>query len=572
MRAANAGQAMALVLVDELRRLGLTHAFVAPGSRSTPLALSLVGQEGIQTHVVIDERSAAFCALGLAKRTKRPVAVVCTSGTAAANFYPAVIEADRSRTPLLVLTADRPPELRHTGANQTIDQIKLYGDAVRWFVEVGVPEALPGSVRYWRSTICRAWAEALGSPAGPVHLNLAFRDPLVPVADPAGFPFPLDGRSDGQPWTTTSRPSRGPADGDLEDLVSLAGGTERGIVVAGECPGAAGAAAIARRLGWPLLADPLSEARSGEGAISTYEALLRHPGFAAAMVPDVVIRVGRLGASRPLANYLAPEVRQVIVDPDGGWADPGRSAASLVRADPRLVAEALPEHPRSSAWRAAWLRAEEVARRTIDAELDGDDTPSEPRVARDVAAGCPEGTTLLVASSMPVRDVESFMRPRPGIRLLGNRGASGIDGFVSTAVGAALCGEGPTVALAGDLSVLHDTNGLLAARDLPVDLVVVVVNNDGGGIFSFLPQADLPEHFERLFGTPHGLSFEALAGVYGCGYEHVQRAGDLPGALQAALDAGRVRLLEVRTDRAANVALHRRLWQAVSDALSAEGF
>jgi 2-succinyl-5-enolpyruvyl-6-hydroxy-3-cyclohexene-1-carboxylate synthase len=585
MKALNAGQALATVLVDELVRNGLAHACIAPGSRSTPLALAFAGHPGVGIHVLIDERSAAFCALGIARASGSPAAVLCTSGTAAANFHPAVIEADRGRIPLLVLTADRPPELRGTGANQTIDQIKLYGDAVRWFAEVGVPEALPASVAYWRSAACRAWAATVGSPPGPVHLNLAFRDPLVPVADDAGVPHPLDGRPGQEPWTRTGASPAGMSAEDRRGLRGLLAAADRCLVVAGEAPGGAGGArALAASGGWPLLADPLSGARMGPTAISAYEAILRHPGFAGAMRPDLVVRVGRMGTSKPLASYLGPEVPQVVVDPDGDWADPGRSARWIIRADPSelpsLVELSGPRGAPQGAgsaqtpWTQRWLEAEAAARPAIDAVLDADDSPSEPRTARDLAAWCPDGATLVAASSMPIRDLESFMRPRSGLRVIANRGASGIDGFVSTTLGAALAGRGRgrTVALAGDLSMLHDQNGLLLARSGSVDAVFVVVNNDGGGIFSFLPQAEFPGDFERLFGTPHGMPFEAVAALYRCGYRRVERAAGLTAAVGEALSAGGVHLVEVPTERTANVALHRRIWQAVGTALEAAGW
>jgi 2-succinyl-5-enolpyruvyl-6-hydroxy-3-cyclohexene-1-carboxylate synthase len=299
------------------------------------------------------------------------------------------------------------------------------------------------------------------------------------------------------------------------------------------------------------------------------------------MPPDLVVRVGRTGTSKPLAGYLeaplkapdpkrAQEIRQVVVDPDGDWTDPGRSAGWIIRADPGVLA-ALVEPAAGRPWTERWREAEKVARTAIDAVLDAEEAPSEPRIARDLAAWCPDGTTLVAASSMPIRDLESFMRPRSGLRVVANRGASGIDGFVSTALGVALAGPGPTVALAGDLSMLHDGNGLLLARSGTVDAVFVVVNNDGGGIFSFLPQADFPADFERLFGTPHGMSFEAVAAAYRCGYRRVERAGDLTTAVAESLSGGGVHLVEVRTERAANVALHRRIWQAVGAALDAGG-
>ena len=587
MTARNAGQALATVLVDELARCGMTRACVSPGSRSTPLAMALAEHPGIQVQVIVDERSSAFCALGIAKASGVPAAIVCTSGTAAANLFPAVVEAAQSRTPLLVLTADRPPELRDTGANQTIDQIKLFGGAVRWFVEVGVPEARPDAVRYWRSAVCRAWATALGSPAGPVHMNLSFRDPLVPVADPAGFPYPLEGRPGDRPWTRVSGGGTLPAAADLARVADEIAAAERGLIVAGESPAdLTGAAQLARVAGWPVLADPLSGLRWGDQAVSAYEALLRHQPFTQAMAPDLVVRVGNLGTSKALAAFLHPGVRQIVVDPDGAWIDPERAAAELLRAHPGLTAGALAERltaggppARTGAWLASWRQAEVAARSAIDAVLDAEATPSEPRAARDVAAACGDDSILVAASSMPVRDLEWFMAPRTGLRVLANRGASGIDGFVSTTLGAALAGRAPVVALAGDLSMLHDSNGLqLAApgaapgagrgaggRQLAA--VFVVLNNNGGGIFSFLPQAEHPAHFEALFGTPQDISFAEVARRYGCSHQGIDRAADLGPAVRQAGEAGGVHLLEVRTDRRANVALHRRIWDAVAGGL-----
>jgi 2-succinyl-5-enolpyruvyl-6-hydroxy-3-cyclohexene-1-carboxylate synthase len=288
------------------------------------------------------------------------------------------------------------------------------------------------------------------------------------------------------------------------------------------------------------------------------------------MRPDLVVRVGRTGSSKPLATYLSPDVRQVVVDPDGDWTDPGRAAEWIIRADPSVL-PSLVETARPRPWTQRWLEAEAAACTAIDAVLDAEDSPSEPRTARDLSAWCPDGATLVAASSMPIRDLESFMRPRSGLRVIANRGASGIDGFVSTTLGAALAGPGPTFALAGDLSMLHDQNGLLLAGSGNVDTVFVVVNNDGGGIFSFLPQADFPGDFERLFGTPHGMSFEGVAALYRCGYRRVEQAGGLTAAVGDAWSAGGVHLVEVSTERTANVALHRRIWRAVGEALEAGG-
>lgn len=570
--APNPSVAFARVLVDELVRCGLTDAVLAPGSRSAALAMALHADERVRLHVRVDERSASFLALGLAKASGRPVAVLCTSGTAAANFHPAVLEAHEARVPLLVLTADRPPELRGTGANQTIDQIKLYGQAVRWFCEVGVPEARAGMVAYWRATACRAWAEAAGSPAGPVHLNLAFREPLTPEADEEGFGEPLDGRAGGAPWVALTEGRAVPDDAALRTLATELARAERGVLVAGDGPDASALAAIAERLGWPVLAEPGSGARRGPNAIGTAALLTQDAAFAEANRPDLVLRSGRPQLSRPVAALVGRQVaRQILVDPDAAWLDPGREVSHMVRADASaLVCALLPLLPQrleqgpAGEWLESWRDADARARAAVDALLDAGEL-SEPRVARDVAAALPPGATLVVGSSMPIRDLDQVMAPRGDVRVLANRGASGIDGFVSTAVGVALASDGPTVALCGDLSFLHDVNGLLGAD---ADLTIVVVNNDGGGIFSFLPQARHPDGFERLFGTPHGADLAGVANAYGAAHRLIQQPGELTDAIADAGATSGVRVLEVRTDRAANVELHRRMREAVTRALA----
>jgi 2-succinyl-5-enolpyruvyl-6-hydroxy-3-cyclohexene-1-carboxylate synthase len=592
-----AGRRFALTLVDELARAGVTDACLAPGSRSAPLALALAEHPGIAVHVHLDERSAAFFALGAAKRSGRPVVVLCTSGTAAANFHPAVLEADHARTPLLVLTADRPPELRGTGANQATDQLKLYGPAVRWFCEVGVPSDDPAAGRYWRSLASRAWAEATGRPAGPVHLNLAFTDPLVPLdrslpaagdwARPSGDPIPgrdlrlpgepAEGRPGGAPWTAAPSGVRAAAPEDVAALAEAVRASPRGLLVAGwgaDLDPAAVDAFVAAS-GWPVLADPLSGARRGPAAISTYDGLLRAPRFAAGRRPDLVVRVGGAPTSKALTAWLDPSVRQVLVDPAAGWLDPGRSASLRLTADPSVLLaataallEARGSGPAPGPWLQEWLEAERLAREAIDGLLEEWTEPFEGRVARDMVAWMPDGATLVVGSSMPVRDVDAFARPRDGLRLVANRGLSGIDGFVATALGVAAAGDEPVAALCGDLTVLHDASSLLGAAGRPRGAVLVVFDNDGGGIFSFLPQARLPaELFEPLFGTPHGLDLAALAAAARVPWRVVEKAADLVPALDAALAGGGTQLVLVRGDRAANLARHRALTEAVTAAV-----
>ena len=565
----NPATALARVLVDELRRCGLREAVVAPGSRSAPLAMALHAAGGIRLHVRVDERSAAFLALGLAKASRAPVAVVCTSGTAAAHFHAAVIEADESAVPLLVLTADRPPELRGTGANQAIDQIKLYGTAVRWFCEVGVPEPpLPPMARYWRSLAGRAWAQAAGTgggTAGPVHLNVAFRDPLVPDG-PAQEGWDLAGRAGGASWTRFGAAAAAPAALELP-------WTERGVVVCGDGGyDPAPLAELAQAAGWPLLAEPSSQARRGTAALPAYSYLLDSPEFLAGRRPDVIVSAGRPGLSRGQLAFLrgsvpgwpGPAARHVVLaQGPGRWADPGRSATDVAGAV-RLTGI-----PAPGRWLDSWRAADAAAAAATGLLLDKSDVLSEPRLARDVAALLPDGALLWAASSLPVRDLDQQMGARGGLSVLANRGASGIDGLVSCAMGAALAhqaaGGGPAVALLGDLALLHDSSGLALGPDEPrPDLCLVVVNNDGGGIFSQLEQAAFAGPFERIFGTPHGTDLERLAGASGVPYARISAASELAGAL--APGEG-LRLVEVRTDRAAGAALRAELSRAAAAAV-----
>ncbi len=578
----NPSTAFATVLVDELVRCGLREAVVAPGSRSAPLAMALyaAGEAGrLRLHVRIDERSAGFLALGLGKASGRPAAVVCTSGTAAAHFHAAVIEADEAGIPLLVLTADRPPELRGTGGNQAIDQLKLYGGSVRWFCETGVAENLPGQARYWRSIASRAWALAAGNGAvlpGPVHLNLPFRDPLVPdlpdAGSPDGQPGPtwcesLDGRPDGAPWTGAGRgaDALGPA-------VTL-DWAERGLVVCGDGTHDPEAVAmLAEAAGWPLLAEPSSGARRGPVALSSYQYLLDSPAFTSGHRPEVIISAGRAGLSRGqlalLRNATGGARHIVLSQGPGRWSDPARTATEVAGRVVLRGAAGRAASNSQSGWLRSWLAADAAARRAADEVLAADGGLSEPLLARLVAAALPAGALLWAASSMPARDLDRHMTPRSGLRVLANRGASGIDGLVSSAIGAALAhqvaGGGPAVALLGDLALVHDAPGLMLGPQEPrPDLCLVVVNNDGGGIFSALEQAAFPGPFERVFGTPHGTDMKQLAGAAGLPYSLLEHASELPGVLAGT----GLRLVEVRTDRAEGTKLRAAIGEACAAAL-----
>ncbi len=553
--------AFAQVMVDELCRSGVQIAAIAPGSRSTPLALALAGDDRIQLRVAIDERSAAFFALGAAKASGKPAAVITTSGTAVANLFPAIVEARYSATPLIAITADRPAELRDTGANQTIDQVEIFGNMVKWYGDPGVPEI--GRQDHWQNITARGFLEAVTAPSGPVHINVPFGEPLLggPEVDLTGVIA-----SDA---ATQARPAGDIVDAeDIETLLRWAR-RQRGLLVVDHPCDSEAVIAFAGAAGWPLLATPISGCRSGPGAISLYDALLRSDRFAKEHAPDVVVQVGGQGTSRYLQRLLADTPDRLVIQTGPVPVDPSRNVTASVQADPSLLLSlATPEIAplEDSSYLAGWLRADRRAEEVLDRLLGEGDELSEPRVARTLAAGVPPGTTIFVGSSMPVRDLEWFMSPRQDLRVIGNRGASGIDGAVSTALGIAAASPG-TVGLIGDLSLLHDRNGSQLARG-GIDCVFVVVNNDGGGIFSFLDQAALPgEQFELLFGTPHGYDLSLIAGAEGLPYRLVERASSLVPAVTEARETGGTHILEVRTDRDANAAQHERIWAAVEAAI-----
>jgi 2-succinyl-5-enolpyruvyl-6-hydroxy-3-cyclohexene-1-carboxylate synthase len=563
--ARNAGHAFAIVAVDELVRLGMTDAVLAPGSRSTPIALALLADDRVRVHVRIDERSAAYLALGLARTSHRLVPVLCTSGTATTYFHGAVLEADLSRVPLLALTADRPPALRGTGANQTVDQVRMFGTAVRLAVDAPLPQAQPGSVRAWRALVTSVAEHCLGaapgSPPGPVHLNCPFDEPLLPIDDGVGFGFDLGLGADPPDATPPAAVAEGAG-----ELAQALHGVRRGVVICGDCPAgmADAAVALAERAGWPLIAEPHSNARRGTMALRAADAVLRDADFAAAFRPDLAVVVGRVGLSRALLGWLA-ETPHVLVDPYGSRWDVTRTARAVIRCSPQALA-AVDVTGADAGWAAGWLAASAAAGRALDEVLDGSPTLTEPLVARDVAALAPDDAVLVVSSSMPIRDLDAVMRPRP-LRIVANRGVSGIDGFTSTAQGVALAHDGPTVALAGDLSLLHDINGLLPGPDARPDVTYVVVNNDGGGIFSLLPQGTevARADFERLFGTPHGMVLADVAAAYQVSHALVSTVDELRAALAGP---DRLRIVEVRTDRNANAALHERLRETAAAAVA----
>jgi 2-succinyl-5-enolpyruvyl-6-hydroxy-3-cyclohexene-1-carboxylate synthase len=530
--------------VDELARCGLAGACTSPGSRSTPLVLTLARQPGLATWSHVDERVAGFFALGVAKQRGRPAAVACTSGTAAAHYLPAVIEAHEARVPLIVLTADRPPELREIGAGQTIDQLKLYGDAAKWFFEVGTHAATPERLRWIRQLAFRAYETAVSGRPGAVHLNFALREPLV-------LDEPLPPADDEAPMRRARRAPAPPA-------IDLDPG-ERAVIVAGRHErddGLAEAlATAAAALGVPLLADPLSGARRGAAAVAHYDALLRDAGFAAAHRPETVVRVGDLPTSKPLRQWLAglDATRHVAFDPEAAWQDPAAVVVEVLGADPAAWARSIAGPPRRSAWLDAWRGADAAAAEAIAATLS--DAISEPAVARALAA-LPSAVTVFTASSMPVRDVETFWPACDAPpRVLAHRGANGIDGTLAAAFGAAAAGARVVVHL-GDVALAHDLGALLSASRLQLGLTVLLVDNGGGGIFDFLPVAKQVDAYEEHVATPTGLDAERVAALFGLEYERVEEL--------AAIREAPGTLLHVRTDRAENVALHRRVQEAVA--------
>ncbi len=554
----------AATLVDEWARDGLTDAVVCPGSRSTPLALALADHRGVRVHVHHDERSGGFLALGVGLATGRPALVLTTSGTAAAELHPAVVEADLAAVPLLLCTADRPPELRDVGAPQAIDQVHLFGRSARWYGDPGVPA--PAGADRWRGFAARAYATTVGGRPGPVHLNLPFREPLVGTAGPLP-----PAREDG-PWAAVVR-AAGPSAvaPRLAELIADMVG-RRGVIVAGAADMRGPAVhATARALGWPVLAEPRSPAWLPEQTLVAHlDAVLRSPRAAEELRPEVIVRLGAPGASRVVNEWLAAAGAAELVAGVQGWSDPAATAAIVVDGEVATVLAGLQSAatstggPTADGWLDRWRAASGAATAAVRATLAGLDAPNEPGIARDVVEALPHGSSLVVSSSMPIRDVERYASPRPGVRVLANRGANGIDGVVSTAIGVAAGSAAPTALLIGDVALLHDSNGLLGAATRDIDLVCVVVDNDGGGIFSFLPQARTlaGERFETLFGTPHGLDLVALASAYAVDARRVEPEQDVAEAMRDAVAKGGVRVLVVTTDRTANVEAHRRLDEA----------
>lgn len=571
----------ARALVDALQAAGVGAAVVCPGSRSAPLALAIAQQPLLPHTVHIDERSAAFYALGFAKASGRPVALLCTSGTAAANFLPAVAEAHHARVPLVLLTADRPPELRGWGAAQTLDQRTLFAGFTRWFEETPCPGERDDEPSYAAAVARRAVCEATGPAPGPVHLNLPFREPLVPVKiesrGPAAGPEP-----EARP------PGVAPAAPQVDALAADLRGAARGVLLFGpdawDASLAAVAHALAESLGWPVLADPASGLRAGapltHGVVHGADLLLRDAATAAELRPDLVVRFGGQPTSASIARWMErhSSAQVWLVDQAAGFRDPQHRAARMLRLTPREFCRGLARRPAAPApatlaWRTRWQQAERVTWHAVSAALDAEPAFLTPHLARALWARLPEGAILYAGNSMAIRELDAFTGPRAAaLRLLANRGVNGIDGLLSSALGAAAATRAPTVLWCGDLAFLHDVAGLLAGRLLNANLTVVVSHDDGGGIFEYLPVAQALERaqFEHLFAVAHGTDLCAVARGSGWQATRAGSAAAFADALSRAL-AGGLHVIEVPVERGVNTALHGRLDGVVAAALQREG-
>lgn len=552
--------------ITGLFQTGVRDVVISPGSRSTPLALLMVEHQEINTYIDIDERSAGFFALGLAKVSKSPVVLLCTSGTAAANYFPAVVEANLSRVPLLVLTADRPHELRDVGAPQAINQLHLYGHHVKWFAEMALPENSAEQITYSKMVARRAVKECKSPVPGPVHVNFPLREPLLPALEP--YPF-----SEEQPDYEIIAGELALPQAALERIAREISQYQKGLIICGpmDQPSFSNAAIrLAEKLAFPILADPLSQLRLDNSVvIDSYDAILKTERVLAEFQPDFILRFGAMPVSKPLSLFMKKYrgIPHFIVDGQAGWRDPYHLGTKVIQMDETAFCQQLTNYVKkneNNEWLSQWQQVDQLAKTAIKAHMSQEQELEEGKVFYELFPRLPKDSTIFVGNSMPIRDVDTFFhKNNQGITVMANRGANGIDGVVSTALGASVYQQ-PLFLLIGDLSFFHDMNGLLAAKLYKLNMTIILVNNDGGGIFSYLPQAESKQHFEVLFGTPTGLDFQHAVEMYHGQYEKVTDWEHFSEAIKSAANYKGLNVIEIPTDRAKNLTSHRKMWEQVS--------
>ena len=561
--------------VDELTYADVNNVVISPGSRSTPIAYCMAEHPDMNVHINIDERSAAFFALGMAKEKRKPVALLCTSGTAAANYFPAIVEAYYSRVPLIVLTADRPHELRDVGAPQAIDQLNLYGKHVKWFVEMSLPDSGEMMLQYARTVASRAISNSILEPSGPVHINFPLREPLIPLL------------SEMEKWVHQADQSKACIDiahGQLKmtetqmsAYIELIQNSKKGIIICGpiDQPDFRNEVLeFAAATGYPILADPLSQLRSGgnQYVIESYDTFLKVEEIHKEISPDLIIRFGAMPVSKPLLQFVKKykKTNHIVIDGGSGWREPAAVSTHMVYCNESIFCRSIKEHlavqgnQDKGKWLSLWQKMNEVTKKGL-LTIQDETGLQEGKLFSILESLLPEKANLVVGNSMPIRNVDSFFfQTTKEIRIMANRGANGIDGLISTAVGVCASSEKPTVLAIGDLSFFHDMNGFLAAKMYHLNLLVLVVNNDGGGIFSYLPQSAEEKHFEELFGTPHGLSFDHTAALYGANYKKPRNWEEVTDAIEEWVSQPDFRIIEVCTSRSYDVKKYREVVQHVS--------
>ncbi|MCA1032496.1 2-succinyl-5-enolpyruvyl-6-hydroxy-3-cyclohexene-1-carboxylic-acid synthase [Bacillus timonensis] len=579
MNANDAITAYVASFVDELVSVGVSDVVISPGSRSTPMALLMAAHPQMNEYINIDERSAAFFALGMAKAKRKPVAILCTSGTAAANYYPAIVEAHISRVPLIVLTADRPHELRDVGAPQAIDQIHLFGGYVKWFAEMALPEKSETMLNYVRTVAGRAAGKAIAAPSGPVHLNFPFREPLVPNLEGENL-WRKNERTTNKSFVNVTAGKPTIDEETIEEIYSSIATAKKGIIICGEHNHVGFSDAViqlAEKLQFPIIADPLSQLRSGahskEVVIDSYDAFLRNQEFCSSYQPDVIIRFGAMPISKALLLYVKNlSCPQIVVDGDGGWREPTLTASEMIYCDEIDFCTKLTKTANQNTekkWIQAWQGVNNLSKDYLMHKEEISENLFEGDVFNSLLSLLPNKATLFVGNSMPIRDLDTFFfNNDKDITVLANRGANGIDGIVSTALGASTALDHPLVLVIGDLSFYHDLNGLLAAKLHKLNITIILINNDGGGIFSFLPQAKEEKHFESLFGTPLGLNYEYAVRMYGGSYSQVESWMEFNEKMTESLSETGLSVVEIVTNREENVVLHKKMWNRVSQEIT----